>query len=164
MKPLDRIFESADRLAATLEPMREERRLVLANGCFDLIHVGHVRYLEGASEHGDLLVVAVNRDASVRRIKGEGRPIQPESERAEIVAGFRCVDFVLLFSEDRVDEVLRRLRPEVHAKGTDYTVENVPERDVALEIGCETVIVGDPKSHSSRELIRNLRGEAGASR
>jgi rfaE bifunctional protein nucleotidyltransferase chain/domain len=154
------IFNDAGRLAAALKGIRSGgSRVVLANGCFDIIHVGHVRYLEEAAAHGDVLVVAVNDDDSTRRLKGEGRPMMPAIDRAEILSALRSVDYVLIFGEDTVDGVLRELRPEVHAKGTDYTVESVPEIETAREIGCVTVIAGDPKDRSSREIISRLRHE-----
>ncbi len=137
--------------------------VVLANGCFDLLHVGHVRYLEGARREGDFLVVAVNSDGSVRRLKGPGRPILAEQDRAELVAALRPVDLVFVFDDPTVDQVIRRLRPHVHAKGTDYTKESVPERETMARIGGRVVIVGDAKSHSTRDLlvrIRNLTGQA----
>jgi rfaE bifunctional protein nucleotidyltransferase chain/domain len=156
----DRIFNDADRLSAAID---EQRRgggtVVLANGCFDVIHVGHVRYLEEAAAHGDLLVVAVNDDDSTRRLKGEGRPVMPAAERAEIISAMRFVDFVLIFGDDTVDGVMRALRPDFHAKGTDYTVETVPEIETAREIGCVTVITGDAKDRSSRGIIARLRRE-----
>jgi D-glycero-beta-D-manno-heptose 1-phosphate adenylyltransferase len=130
--------------------------VVLANGCFDLLHVGHVRYLRGARAEGDLLVVAVNSDASVRVLKGPPRPLMPEGERAEIVAAFACVDYVLIFDEPTVESVLRSLRPDVHAKGTDYTLETVPERDIVKTYGGRVAIVGDPKDHSSSDYLRRL--------
>ena len=154
------IFNDAGRLSAALAGARAGgSRVVLANGCFDIIHVGHVRYLEDAATHGDLLVVAVNDDDSTRRLKGEGRPVMPAVERAEILSAMRFVDYVLIFSGDTVDGVLRELRPDVHAKGTDYTVESVPEIETAREIGCVTVITGDPKDRSSRGIISRLRQE-----
>jgi rfaE bifunctional protein nucleotidyltransferase chain/domain len=136
--------------------------VVLANGCFDLLHVGHVRYLEGARREGDFLVVAVNSDRSVRRLKGPGRPILAEQDRAELVAALRPVDLVFVFDDPTVDQVIRRLRPHVHAKGTDYTTESVPERETMARIGGRVAIVGDAKSHSTRDLlvrIRNLTGQ-----
>ena len=136
------------------------RTVALANGLFDLLHVGHLRYLEGASHEADLLVVAINADASARRLKGPSRPVVPEAERAELVAGFACVDHVVLFAEDDVERVLRELRPDVHCKGTDYTNETVPERDVAVSLGVRIAIVGDPKSHATRDLIRQIRDES----
>ena len=132
------------------------RTVVLANGIFDLFHVGHVRYLEGAAAEGDFLVVAVNGDHCARQLKGEGRPFLSAAERAEIVAALRCVDRVVVFEETDVIRVLRTLRPDVHAKGTDYTPDTVPERDVTREIGGRTAIVGDPKDHSSTDLLRAI--------
>lgn len=154
------IFTDAGRLAVILGDLRSvDRKVVLANGCFDIIHVGHVRYLEEAADHGDILVVAINDDESTKRLKGEGRPVMPAAERAEILSAMRFIDYVLIFPEDTVDGVLRELRPDVHAKGTDYTVETVPEIETAREIGCVTVITGDPKDRSSREIISRLRRE-----
>lgn len=130
--------------------------LVLANGVFDLLHVGHVRYLTGAKESGSTLLVAVNSDASARRLKGSGRPLMPLEERIELVAALECVDWVTWFEEDSVEHVLRRLRPAVHAKGTDYTVESVPERAIAQALDIRTVIVGDTKNHATSDLIRRI--------
>jgi len=134
------------------------RTVVLANGCFDLLHVGHVRYLEGARSEGDVLVVAINSDESVRRNKGEGRPILPAAERAEMIAAFRCVDYVTIFDEPTADDLLRALRPHVHAKGTDWRAEDVPEAPTAREIGARVAIVGDAKTHSSSSLASRARG------
>jgi rfaE bifunctional protein nucleotidyltransferase chain/domain len=133
------------------------RTIVLANGCFDVLHVGHIRYLQGARAEGDRLVVAVNDDPSVRVLKGEGRPILPASERAELVAALRGVDYVVIFSGPTVSPLLRRLRPDVHCKGTDYTVDSVPERGTVEAYGGRTAIVGDPKGHSTRELLGRIR-------
>ena len=129
----------------------------LANGLFDVLHVGHLRYLEGAAREADVLVVAVNSDASARALKGRDRPLVSEHERAQLVAGFRCVDYVVIFGELDVDAVLRTIRPDVHCKGTDYTPETVPERDVAREVGARIAIVGDPKSHATRDLIAHIK-------
>ena len=129
------------------------KRVVLANGCFDLIHVGHVRYLEGAKAEGDLLIVAVNSDGSVESLKGRGRPLLNESDRVELVAAMEGVDFVVVFEGQTVASVIEAIRPDVHCKGTDYTQETVPEREVTRRIGGETRIVGDPKDHSTRDLI-----------
>jgi D-glycero-beta-D-manno-heptose 1-phosphate adenylyltransferase len=137
------------------------KRLVLANGCFDLLHVGHVRYLEGAKALGDVLVVALNSDASVRRLKGPGRPIMTEGERAEIVAALAPVDHVVVFDEDTVAGVIARLRPDVQAKGTDYTEETVPERDTVRAGGGRVAIAGDPKDHSTRDLIATILARFG---
>ncbi len=130
--------------------------LVLANGIFDLLHVGHVRYLLGAKEAGRTLLVALNSDASSRRLKGSGRPLMPLLERMEIVAALACVDWVTSFEEDSVEGLLRRIRPAVHAKGTDYTVSTVPERAVAQSLGIRTVIVGDAKGHATSDLVRRI--------
>jgi len=137
---------------------------VLANGIFDLLHVGHVRYLEGARAEGERLVVALNSDASARRLKGEGRPVIPLAERLEIVAALRCVDWATWFDDDRVEGLLRLLRPAVHAKGTDYTVDSVPERAVAASLGIRTAIAGDAKNHATSDLLRQLRTAEGGSR
>jgi len=134
--------------------------LVLANGLFDVLHVGHVRYLEGARAAGRSLVVAVNSDASARRLKGPGRPVIPLEERLELVAAFGSVDWVTWFEDDTVEPLLRLLRPAVHAKGTDYTEDSVPERAVARELRIRTVIVGDPKRHASSEIIRTIQSAA----
>jgi rfaE bifunctional protein nucleotidyltransferase chain/domain len=147
-------LEEAARIAARLRAGGQ--RLVLANGCFDLLHVGHVRYLEGARRLGDALLVAVNSDASVTRLKGPGRPIMPESERAEIVAALASVDYVLVFADDTVDGLISRLSPAVHAKGTDYTAETVPERASVLAAGGAVAIAGDAKRHSTRAVIRTF--------
>lgn len=130
--------------------------IALANGVFDLLHVGHIRYLEGAKAEADVLVVAVNDDESVRLLKGEGRPVMPQADRAELIAAMRCVDYVVLFSGRTVGDLLLRLRPDVHCKGTDYTVESVPERSVVQSYGGRTAIVGDPKDHSTRDLLSRL--------
>ena len=127
-----------------------------ANGCFDVLHVGHVRYFQGAKTHCDILVVAVNDDASVRRLKGPGRPLTSLSERMELVAAFQAVDYVTSFGEDTVEETLRILKPNIQFKGTDYKPETVPERHVMAEIGGKVMIVGDPKDHSTTEIIEKL--------
>ena len=142
---------------ALADRKREGKRVVFANGCFDTLHVGHVRYLEGARREGDVLVVAVNDDASVRGLKGSGRPILDEGARADLVASLRAVDYVVLFSEPNVEPLLESLRPDVHAKGTDYSTETVPEREVAARLGIRVAIVGDPKNHSTREFIEAVR-------
>jgi D-glycero-beta-D-manno-heptose 1-phosphate adenylyltransferase len=133
------------------------QRVVFANGCFDTLHVGHVRYLEGARREGDLLVVGVNSDSSVCALKGPGRPILEENARALLVAALRVVDYVVLFSEPSVESLLEELRPDVHAKGTDYTPETVPERASAARLGIKVAIVGDPKDHSTRGLFDSVR-------
>ena len=130
-------------------------RITLANGNFDLLHVGHVRYLHGAKALGGKLVVAINSDESVRALKGEGRPVMPEGERAEIVAALADVDAVVIFPERDVRAIIGEIRPDIQAKGTDYTVESVPERDTVAECGGRVAIVGDPKDHSTTEIIRS---------
>src|ERR1700680_260285 len=132
--------------------------ITLANGCFDLLHVGHIRYLHAAKQIGGRLIVAINSDDSVRALKGEGRPLMPAEERAEILAALADVDAVVIFSERDVRALIREVRPDVHAKGTDYTVETVPERDVVAECGGRVEIVGDPKDHSATEIIRSRIG------
>ena len=148
-----------DALAARLAELRRAgsvARVVLANGCFDLLHVGHVRYLQDARSRGDCLVVALNSDASARALKGPGRPLAPLAERAEVVAALGCVDHVTSFEEPDLEATLRALRPDVHAKGTDYSPETVPERAVDLELGIEIAICGDPKERSSTQLLERL--------
>lgn len=132
------------------------KKTVLANGCFDILHVGHVRYLEGARSLGDTLVVAINSDRSVRALKGEGRPILNEHERVALVSALRCVDHVVVFDEPDVKRVLEVLRPAIHAKGTDYTEGTVPEREQVLAYGGQVRIAGDPKDHSTRDVIRRI--------
>jgi D-glycero-beta-D-manno-heptose 1-phosphate adenylyltransferase len=139
------------------EHRRRGQKIVLANGCFDTLHVGHIRYLEGARREGDILVVAVNSDSSVCALKGPGRPILPETARAAMVSALRAVDYVLLFSEPNVEALLEDLRPDVHAKGTDYTTESVPERATSARLGIRVAIVGDPKHHSTREFLDSVR-------
>ncbi len=157
--PTDKIKNLAD-LSRLLARARESgRRVVFANGCFDLVHVGHIRYLEAARALGDLLVVAINSDSSVRTLKGEGRPLQCESDRAVMVASFACVDHVVIFDDPTVDRVLESLRPDIHAKGTDYAEDTVPERQTVQAYGGQTSIVGDSKSHSSRDLIARVLQE-----
>jgi len=136
---------------------RRGSRIVFANGCFDTLHVGHVRYLAGAKQLGDLLIVGVNADASVAPLKGPGRPILEEHARAILVAALRDVDYVVIFSEPNVEQLLEELRPDVHAKGTDYTAESVPERAIATRLGIRVAIVGDPKDHSTRALLETIR-------
>lgn len=136
---------------------REGRTVSLANGCFDILHVGHVRYLEGAKAQGNVLVVGINGDESVRRLKGAGRPLVEATQRALLVAGQRAVDHVVVFEDDDVKRLLLTLRPDVHCKGTDYTVDTVPERETVRSYGGRVAIVGDPKDHDTRALIDRLR-------
>ena len=130
--------------------------IVFANGCFDVLHVGHTRYLEGAAREGNILAVAVNADSSVASLKGAGRPILDENARALLVAALRCVDYVVIFPEANVEALLEELRPAVHAKGTDYTADTVPERATAVRLGIRVAIVGDPKDHSTRALFDSI--------
>src|SRR6266849_8058266 len=139
------------------EHKRQGQCIVFANGCFDALHVGHIRYLEGARREGDILDVGVNADSSVRNLKGPGRPILDESARAQLVAALRCVDYVLLFAEPNVEALLEELRTDVHAKGTDYTADTVPEHAVAARLDIRVAIVGDPKDHSTRALLASIR-------
>jgi rfaE bifunctional protein nucleotidyltransferase chain/domain len=132
------------------------RTIAFANGCFDLLHVGHIRYLEAAAAEADVLIVAINDDDSVRRLKGEGRPILVADDRAELVAALRCVDYVVIFPEPTVGPLLETIRPDVHCKGTDYTVDTVPERDIVKSYGGRIAIVGDPKDHSTRDLLTRI--------
>ncbi len=155
-----RILERNRLIARVAIARKNGARVVFANGCFDLLHVGHVRYLEAARALGDLLVVGVNGDAEVRRQKGEGRPFVPERERAEVIASLRAVDYVTIFHEPTATELLLALRPEVHAKGTDYTEESVPERDVVRSYGGRVRIVGDPKDHSSTGMLGRVGRES----
>jgi len=137
------------------------QKVVLANGCFDILHVGHVRYLEAAKKMGDALVVAINSDRSVRELKGPGRPILTEDERVELVSALQCVDHVLVFDEPDASRVLDVLRPAIHAKGTDYTEETVPERRQVIAYGGTVRIAGDPKDHSTRDVIKRIRETSG---
>jgi rfaE bifunctional protein nucleotidyltransferase chain/domain len=154
-----RILDRNRLIARVAIARRDGARVVFANGCFDILHVGHVRYLEGARLLGDMLVVGINADEQVRALKGEGRPFVAERERAEIIASIRAVDFVTIFPEPTVEALLRILRPDVHAKGTDYTADTVPERDVVRSYGGRVAIVGDPKNHSSSEMVKKVSSE-----
>ena len=151
------ILSRTELIDRTVEMRRAGTKIILANGCFDIFHVGHVRYLEGAKQLGGFLVVGINSDRQVRGLKGGGRPYMSENERAEIVAAFRCVDAVTIFDEPTVEDLIRDIRPDFHAKGTDYTKDTVPERETVREYGGRVVIVGDPKDHSSTELIGQVR-------
>jgi rfaE bifunctional protein nucleotidyltransferase chain/domain len=145
-------------LTAVVERLRRRgKKIVLANGCFDLLHVGHVRYLSGAKFLGDVLIVGINGDRSVRHLKGKGRPLMPEAARAELVAGFACTDYVIIFQEKDVERLLRTIHPDVHAKGGDYTKDTVPERAVVKFYGGRVAIVGGPKVRSTTELIKRIQ-------
>ena len=157
---MNNIYKNTRELEDVIRELRSEgKRIVLANGCFDILHAGHVRYLEGAAGEGDCLIVAVNDDAATRRLKGNSRPVMHDVDRAEILAALRCVDYVLIFPDLTVDRVIRELKPDIHAKGTDYTIENVPELESSRSVGCRTVITGDQKNHSSGDIIEKLRGK-----
>lgn len=151
------VLSEAQLLQAIAADRANGRTVALANGCFDLLHVGHVRYLQASAAQADRLIVAINDDASVSRLKGRGQPILPAADRAELVAALRGVDYVVTFGDATVERLLRTIRPDVHCKGTDYTVETVPERAVVLEYGGRTAIVGDPKDHNTRDLLAKIR-------
>ncbi len=138
------------------EHQKTGKTVVFANGCFDLLHVGHIRYLEAARALGDILVLGLNGDKSVRQLKGPGRPLMNQEERAEILAALECVDYLVLFDEPTAKEVLETLQPNIHAKGTDYTRESVPERETVLSYGGSIAIVGDPKDHSTKDFLRQI--------
>ena len=154
--PPPNVVSREELLKTVAEARAAGLRIVLANGCFDILHVGHVRYLAGARSEGDLLIVGVNSDEQVREQKGEGRPILPAMQRAEIVAPLESVNYVTIFDEPTVEELLLALRPDVHAKGTDYTVDTVPEREVVKSYGGRVAIVGDPKDHSTSEILSQM--------
>ena len=159
MQQLSAPILSRDELIARVDTERSRgTKIILTNGCFDLIHAGHIRYLEGAKALGGFLIAAINSDRQVRSLKGEGRPFISESERAEILAAFRFVDAVTIFDEPTVDGLIDALRPDVHAKGTDYTTDTVPERERVRSYGGQVAIVGDPKDHSSTGLIELISG------
>jgi rfaE bifunctional protein nucleotidyltransferase chain/domain len=149
---------------ALADRIREERAagrsVAFANGCFDILHVGHVRYLASSADEADLLVVAINDDASVQQLKGAGRPVLAAEDRAELVAALRSVDYVVIFPEPTVGPLLELLKPDVHCKGTDYTVESVPEREIVKGYGGRTAIVGDPKDHSTRDLLDRIADQS----
>jgi rfaE bifunctional protein nucleotidyltransferase chain/domain len=162
MKLRKKLFARNELVDKLAEHRAKGEKIVLANGCFDILHVGHTRYLNGARAEGDVLVVAINSDDGVRKLKGAGRPVLPEGERAELVAGLESVDYVIIFDEPNVEPLLEALRPNVHAKGTDYTAETVPERGVAERLGIRVAIVGDAKNHSTRDLLAQLAGTKSA--
>ena len=156
------VVTEAELLSHVTNDRRQGRTIALANGCFDILHVGHVRYLDGASREADRLVVAINDDASVRRLKGDGRPLVTAAARAEVVAALRGVDYVVVFPDLTADRLLGMLKPDVHCKGTDYTLETVPEREAVRAYGGRVAIVGDPKDHSTRDLLARIGEEAAA--
>ena len=150
------ILDRSELIASVRSGRSAGSRIILANGCFDLLHAGHLRYLAGAKALGGILVVGINSDVEARKLKGEGRPFMPERERAEIISAVRCVDIVTIFHEPTVEDLIRAIRPDFHAKGTDYTADSVPEREIVREMGGKVAIVGDPKDHSSTQLMRML--------
>jgi rfaE bifunctional protein nucleotidyltransferase chain/domain len=155
----EKIIKDRGTLARTIEALKKGgKRIVLTNGGFNLLHVGHIRSLVDARRHGDILVVAVNSDASLKKLKGDDYPVIPEDQRLEILASLSCVDFATLFSEPTADRILLALKPHLHAKGTDYSREGILERTTVLSYGGDTVIVGDSKSHSSSGIIETIRG------
>ena len=154
---MGRVLTESELMDAVADDRAAGRTIAFANGCFDLLHVGHVRYLRGAAAEADRLIVAVNDDASVERLKGPGRPAMPASERAEIIAALAAVDYVVTFADGTVGRLLGRIKPDVHCKGTDYTVDTVPERAAVQAYGGRTAIVGDPKNHASRDLAKKIR-------
>lgn len=150
-------IKTIDKLKPLTQQLRTAgKKVVFANGCFDLVHVGHIRYLQNARELGDILVVGINGDAGVASLKGIGRPLQCESDRAEMIASLTSVDYVLVFDDLTVDKILRELQPDIHVKGTDYTEESVPERNTVRAYGGSVAIAGDPKDHSTRDLIQTI--------
>jgi rfaE bifunctional protein nucleotidyltransferase chain/domain len=153
----NKVHQLANLLEILARARSDGRTVALANGLFDLLHVGHLRYLQGAADEADLLVVAINSDDSARRLKGPSRPVIPAVERAELVAGFECVDFVTVFDDLTVEPVLHAVRPDVHCKGTDYTADSVPEAAVARRLGIRIAIVGDPKDHATRDIIARIQ-------
>src|SRR5678815_4833732 len=158
MTPPQNVLDRKRLIEVVAVARRNGSRIVFANGCFDVLHVGHIRYLEGARQLGDILIVGVNSDYQVAIQKGSGRPIMPEAERAELLASLESVSYVTIFDEPTVEELLLALKPDVHAKGTDYTVDTVPEREVVRSYGGQVAIVGDPKDHSTSEIITRLGG------
>ncbi len=161
---MGRILNERDLEAAVHEERSRGRTIAFANGCFDVLHVGHVRYLAAAAAQADTLVVAINDDDSERALKGPGRPILSGADRAEVVAALDGVDYVVLFSDRDVHRLLRLLKPDVHCKGTDYTAETVPERDTVLAYGGRIAIVGDPKDHSTRDLLARVKSSGAGAR
>jgi D-glycero-beta-D-manno-heptose 1-phosphate adenylyltransferase len=156
--PSDKVLTREQLKQKVAEWRGQGEQVILTNGCFDLLHVGHTRYLHAAKELGGKVIVGINADATVRELKGEGRPLTPEYERAELLAALSDVDAVVIFTEPDVRALIREVRPNVHAKGTDYTAESVPERDVVAEVGGRVAIVGDSKDHSTSQLVKRWNG------
>ncbi len=136
---------------------KKGKKIIFGNGCFDILHVGHVRYLKGSKELGDILIVAINDDSSVAGLGKRKQVVTPSAERVEIIAALECTDYVITFSDPTVERLLLELKPDIHAKGTDYTVDDVPERDIVLSYGGKVAIVGDPKDHSTRDIIASIK-------
>jgi len=153
---LDKILLETQLAEAVFQARKENKKIVFSNGCFDLLHVGHIRYLNSAKDLGDILIVAINSDRIVKQLKGNNRPLSIELERAEIIAAIGCVDYVTIFDTPTVTELLLLLKPDIHAKGTDYTIDNVPEREIVYSYGGRVAIVGDPKNHSTTEILTRL--------
>ena len=152
------VIRNLDDLKEVIDGEKKKgKKVVFGNGCFDIIHVGHVRYLKGAKALGDLLIVAVNDDSSVTGLGKRKQVVTPADERAEIISAIDCVDYVTIFSDPTVERLLITLKPDIHAKGTDYTVDNVPEREIVRSYGGEVAIVGDPKDHSTRDIIKVIK-------
>ena len=162
MDTREKVISSQGLTGVLDEHRRARRKIVFANGVFDVLHVGHVRYLEAARAEGDLLVVGINSDSSTRKLKGPGRPILTERARASLVAALKSVNYVVIFDELDVNSLLKELQPDVHAKGTDYTADTVPERELAALLGIRVAIVGDPKHHSTHDLLARLRHDGNA--
>ncbi len=149
---------SLDKLPNLIKKLKKDnKKIIFANGCFDVLHVGHIRYLEGAKSLGDILIVGINNDKSESQLKGQGRPIMQEEDRIEIVAALECVDYVVPFSDPTVENLLRIIKPAIHTKGTDYTVETVPEREIVLSYGGQIAITGDRKNHSTTDIIKKIQ-------
>ncbi|MBX3245039.1 MAG: adenylyltransferase/cytidyltransferase family protein [Acidobacteria bacterium] len=157
--PTAPILDRDQLVDAVADARAKGKRIILSNGCFDLFHVGHIRYLEGAKALGGFLVVGINSDEQVRGLKGSGRPFMPQNERAEILSAIRSVDAVTIFDEPTVEALIEAIKPDIHAKGTDYTTETVPERETVKRFGGQVAIVGDPKDHSSTEMISALKNK-----
>ncbi|HOR26650.1 MAG TPA: adenylyltransferase/cytidyltransferase family protein [Candidatus Sumerlaeota bacterium] len=155
--PRERIVDLAEAAEFARDRQRRGLRVVFANGCFDVLHAGHVSYLNDARQEGDALIVGINSDRSVREIKGPDRPIVPQEDRAELIAAMEAVDRVVIFDEPTAERCLRTIRPDVHAKGTDYTAETVPEREIARELGIRVAISGAPKTNASKQILRAVR-------
>lgn len=150
-------LKKRDSLAKIITALKKNGKTVsFANGCFDIMHVGHVRFLEAAKAKADVLVLGLNSDSSVEKLKGKGRPLVNQDERAEILSAFSCVDYIVIFNELTVDRTLEVLRPTYHCKGTDYTIDTVPEKEIAKKLGIKIAIVGDPKDHSTKDIIKRI--------